>query len=98
MDINQIPALPDNEPELRHPSPEQLMLREAVKRLTPAQKKVWDLHNFDRLTQEEIAKKLGKKRTTIQTQIGQCEKKIAKWVKNNLGAYKLLKSDLGEGL
>lgn len=93
MDINQIPALPDNEPELRHPSPEQLMLREAVRRLTPKQKKVWEMHNFDRMTQAEIGKKLKISQPMVNQHIKACEKKIAKWCKSNMGAYKLLKTD-----
>lgn len=93
MDINQIPALPDRQVELQHPSPEQSLLREAVKRLTPKQRRVWELYNFDRLTQDEIAKRLKISQPVVAKHIKACEKKITKWIQNNMGAYKLLKSD-----
>lgn len=96
MDINQIPSLPDREIELRHPSPEQSLLREAVKRLTPKQRRIWDLHNFDRLTQEEIGKRLKITHQMVAKHIKACEKKITKWIKSNMGAYELLKHDFEE--
>ena len=79
-----------------HPTPEQLLVREAVKFLTPKQKKVWELYNYDRLTQDEIAKKLGVRQQTIQESIKGIEHRIAKWVKSNMGAYNLLKKEYSE--
>ncbi len=79
-----------------HPTPEQLLIREAIKWLTPKQRKVWEYHNYDRLTQDEIAKKLGIAQQVVGRHIKACESRIAKWVRSNMGAYNLLKSDLGE--
>ncbi len=80
----------DNE----HPRPEEIMVRQAVRYLTPKQRKVWHLYNYDRLTQDEIATKLGKKRTTIETQIRQCEARIVRWCKSNMAAYNLIKQEV----
>lgn len=77
-----------------HPRPEEVMIRQAVRYLTPTQRKVWHLYNYDRLTQDEIAVKLGKKRTTIQTQIRQCEARITKWCKSNMAAYRVIKQEV----
>lgn len=77
-----------------HPTPEQIMVRQAVKYLTPKQKRVWELYNYDKLTQDEIAKKLGQKRTTIEGHIHRCEARIAKWCKMNMGAYNLIKTEM----
>jgi len=77
-----------------HPRPEEVMIRQAVRYLTPKQRKVWHLYNYDRLTQDEIAIKLGKKRTTIETQIRQCEARIVKWCKSNMAAYNVIKQEV----
>lgn len=84
----------DYDPESEHPSPEELLIREAVKWLTPKQRAVWEYYTYDRFTQDEIAQKLGKKRTTIETQIKQCETRIAKWCRSNMIAYNLLKESM----
>ena len=76
------------------PRPEEVMIRQAVRYLTPIQRKVWHLYNYDRLTQDEIAIKLGKKRTTIETQIRQCEARIVRWCKSNMAAYNLIKQEV----
>lgn len=76
------------------PTTEQIMVRQAIKYLTPKQRQVWDLYNYDRLTQDEIAHRLGKKRTTIETQIRQCEARIIKWCTANMEAYKLIKQEV----
>jgi RNA polymerase sigma factor (sigma-70 family) len=76
-----------------HPTPEQLLVREATKYLTPKQKRVWALYNFDRLTQEEIGAKLGISQQMVTQHIQAIEKRIAKWVSSNMGAYKLLKGE-----
>lgn len=76
-----------------HPTPEQLFVREAIKHLTPKQRVVWELYNYDKLSQRAIAIRLGKQRTTIQTQIAQCEARIAKWCKMNMSTYKVIKQE-----
>lgn len=76
------------------PKPEQVMMRQAARHLTPKQRVVWDLYNYDKLSQRAIAKKLGKRRTTIQTQIHQCEDRIARWCKANMETYKLIKQEI----
>ncbi len=75
------------------PTPEQLLLREAVKHLTKKQQYVWDLWNYDKLTQDEIGKKLGISQPAVAQRIKTIERKITKWVKSNMGAYELLKTD-----
>lgn len=74
-----------------HPTVPQLFIQMAVKHLTKKQMQVWELHQYDRLTQDEIATKLGKARTTIQTQIHQAEKRIKKWCASHMETYYLLK-------
>lgn len=76
-----------------HPTPEMLLIREASKYLTKKQRQVWEYHNYDRLTHDEIAAKLGKERSTITRTIQAAEKRITRWCKSNMGAYELLKSD-----
>ena len=73
-----------------HPTTEQLFIQMAVKHLTRKQKKVWELHQYDRLTQDEIATKLGKKRTTVLTQIHQAERRIKKWCLAHMETYRVL--------
>lgn len=77
-----------------HPTPEQLLVREAVRFLTPKQRKVWEFYNYDKLTQDEIANKLNIAQPVVARHIKACEKRIAKWCQSNMGAYKLLKGDL----
>ncbi len=74
-----------------HPTVEQLFIQMAVKHLTKKQKKVWELHQYDRLTQDEIAKKLGKARTTVLTQIRQAEARIKRWCASHMEVYEVLK-------
>jgi len=93
MDIENIPE-PEYSSDSEHPTPEQLFLRMAVKHLTPKQRKVWDYHNFDRLTQDEIGAKLGITHQAVADHISACEARIAKWCKNNMDAYTVLKQEL----
>lgn len=90
---DEMPA-PETRTDNEHPRPEEVMIRQAVRYLTPKQRKVWHLYNYDRLTQDEIAQKLGKKRTTIETQIRQCEARIIKWCKSNMAAYRVIKQEV----
>lgn len=76
-----------------HPTPEQLLLKEAIKHLTPKQRKVWEYHAYDKLTQDVIAKKLKVSQSMVAQHIAASEARIAKWCKSNMGAYELLKSD-----
>jgi DNA-directed RNA polymerase specialized sigma24 family protein len=79
-----------------HPTSEQLMVREAIRHLTFKQQKLWELWNYDRLTQDEIADKLHIDQSSVSRRIKTIEKRIAKWVRNNIGAYNLLKSQVEE--
>lgn len=90
--IGQIPELKQNDNS--HPTPEQLLMREALKILEPKQLKVWEMWNYNRLTQDEIAKEFKVSRQAIAKQIKVIEGLLAKWVKSNMGAYQLLKGDL----
>lgn len=77
-----------------HPTPEQLLIREAAKCLTTKQKTVWELYNFDRYTQDEIAKKLGISQPVVAKHIKSIENRIKRWVKGNLAAYNLIKREM----
>lgn len=92
-ELENVPA-PEQDLGLRHPTPEMLLIREAVKYLTPKQRKVWEYHTYDRLTQDEIAHKLKISQPMVAQHIQAAEKRIVKWCKSNMGAYKLLKTDL----
>jgi len=76
-----------------HPTVEQMFIRQAIKFLTPKQRAVWEYHNYDRLTQDEIAEKLNITQQVVGKHIKAIEKRIAKWCKSNMGAYELLKKD-----
>ena len=86
-------ASKEYDPGAEHPTPEMLLIRQAVKFLTPKQRAVWEYHAYDKLTQDKIAKKLHKDQSTIARTIQAAERRIAKWCKSNMGAYELLKSD-----
>lgn len=87
---------PETDESLTHPTPEQLLIREAVKYLTPKQRKVWEYSNYDKLTQDEIAKKLKITQQAVTKHLQAIEKRIKKWCKSNMTAYKLLKEVTGE--
>jgi len=66
-------------------------MREAVnKALMLRQRKIWEMYNYDRLTHEEIAKKLGVTRSAITQQIKVIENRITKWVKKHSEVYNTL--------
>ena len=75
----------------QHPTPEQLLVRMALEQLTPRQKQIWSLYNYDKLTQEEIATKLHIRRQVVQKTVNQITNKVKKFCKLNRGAYMLLK-------
>lgn len=79
----------DNSSE--HPTPEQLLVREALKTLTPKQTKVWQWFAYDRLTHKEIALNLGISRQAVTQMIEKIEYKVQKFCRQNRGAYMLLK-------
>lgn len=79
-----------------HPSVEQMFIRQAVKYLTPKQRAIWEYHNYDRLTQDEIAFKMRMKQQNVSRAIKAIERRIAKYCKDNKGAYLLLKTEYGD--
>jgi len=91
--LDSIPA-PEYDPGSEHPTPEQLFMREAAKHLTAKQKIVWEYHNYDRLTQDEIAIKLGISRTGVQHHIRASETRIQKWCEANISVYEMIKEAL----
>jgi RNA polymerase sigma factor (sigma-70 family) len=78
-----------------HPCAEVLLLREALKYLTPTQMEVWELWNYDKLTQDQIAKKLSISQQGVSKHLRAIEQRVKKFVKGNMGTYKLLKRDYG---
>jgi RNA polymerase sigma factor (sigma-70 family) len=75
----------------KQPNVEEMMIRMALEELTPRQRVIWELYNFDRFTQEEIAKKFGVRLRTIESTLTKITLKVAKWCKLNRGAYMLMK-------
>lgn len=76
-----------------HPTPEQLFIREAVnKALMNKQKRVWEMHNFDRMTHAEIAKKLKVTSSAVTQQIKTIEKRLTKWIQQHQDVYDIIKS------
>lgn len=89
-------AAPEYDSHRENPTTEELFIREALKHLSKEQRVIWELYAYDKLTQDEIAKKLGKAQSSIARRITTIEKQVAKWVKNNMGAYELLKKEYPE--
>ena len=96
MNIEDLPEIESTEEERRHPKPEELMLKQALKTLTKKQIHVWELYAYDRMTLEDIAKLKRVTKQAISKQIKTIEKRIATYIKSNMGAYNLLKEELGE--
>lgn len=92
FNAGEVPDHPKQDNE--HPTPEQLLVREATKWLTSKQKKVWELYNYDKFTQDEIAKKLGISQPVVAKHIKAIEKRVTKWVKSNMAAYNLIKTEM----
>lgn len=82
------------QPGPQHPTPEQLLVREAAKHLTVRQKQVWELYNYDRFTQDEIGARLGITHQGVAKHIKAIERRIKKWVKGNMAAYNLIKAEM----
>jgi predicted DNA-binding protein YlxM (UPF0122 family) len=77
------------------PTPEQLFMRMSVECLTAKQKAVWEYHNFDRLTQEQIGAKLGITHQAVAKHITAAQTNMAKWCANNMKAYEMLVKQIG---
>jgi len=76
----------------RYPTAEESMLRLALERtLSPKQKKMWEMWNFDKLTQPEIAKKLRMSQQAVSQQIKTIEKQAQKWIMSHQQLYGILK-------
>ena len=76
-----------------HPTPEQLLIREAVNNaLMNKQKRVWEMYNYDRLTHAEIAKKLKVTPSAITQQLKTIDKRLTKWVREHQDVYDVIKS------
>ncbi len=86
---------PDLMPEIsthgaEHPTPEQLMIREAAKHLSPNRRKVWDMLNYDRMTHEEIAARLKISQQAVSSQVKTIEKQLTKWIQEHKEVYNML--------
>ena len=79
------PAMKAYDPNTEHPSPEQLLLRQAVKLLTPKQKKIWELYNYDRLTQDKIADRLKISQPVVAKHIKAIRGRITRYCTSNKG-------------
>ncbi len=89
-DIEQIPEKV-YDPGREHPTPEQLFMREAMKHLTPRQRAVWEYHNYDRMTQDEIAIRCGISQVMVLKHIRACEARIEKWCFEHIWVYEMLR-------
>ena len=93
----QKPSEPDlyleyTEARNAYPTEEQAILRLAADRaLNEKQKKIWEYWNYDRLTQREIGIKMKLSRESVMQYIHTIEKKLAKWCKEHMEVYNLLK-------
>lgn len=96
QDKLELMKAPEENLDLKHPTPEEMLIRQAVKYLTPKQRRVWDLYNYDKWTRDQIGEKLGISHQAVCKHISACEKRIAKWCRSNMGAYKLLKSEFDQ--
>lgn len=92
-DKGNLDAIPEYDTSsAEHPTPEQLLLRMAVERaLMNKQRKVWEWHNYDRLTAVEIAKKLKIDPSSAARQIKTIEKQLAKWCTDHKEVYDAIK-------
>jgi DNA-directed RNA polymerase specialized sigma subunit len=93
LDIEQLKSK-EYDSNSEHPTPEQLFIREAAKHLTAKQKVIWDYHNFDKLTQDEIAIKVGIAQPVVSRHIKAINKKIQKWCEANMSVYEMIKEAL----
>ena|ERR1700693_2331740 len=72
----------------QHPIPEMMLLREAIaKGLTHKQRELWYMYAYNKLTQEEIAKKLNVSQPAINQRIKTAEKAIVRYCKKHKNKY-----------
>jgi RNA polymerase sigma factor (sigma-70 family) len=96
MDQEHLENIPEREynDNSEHPGVEELFIREAAKHLTAKQRAIWEYHNFDRLTQDEIADRVGIKQSTVNAHIRACEERIKRWCDDNRGVYNVIQEQL----
>lgn len=87
----------EEENDFKHPSIEQLFLKQAVVCLTKRQKLIWEFANYERYTQAEIGKMLGISQPAVHSNMRQIEFKIKKWIKEHQAMYDRIK-DFQNGL
>ena len=94
--FNSLENIPEKEydPNCEHPKVEQLFIREAVKHLTPKQRVVWEYHNYDRLTQDEIGEKLGITHQAVSGHIRAAQDRIKKWCDYNQSVYDVIREQM----
>lgn len=88
-------VMPPYDSKREHPTPEQVFIREAMRRLTPKQRLIWEYYAYDQLTQDEIAHKLKVSQPVIAKHIKACEKRIARYCKTHMTTYNLIRSEIG---
>lgn len=93
--IDEIPAK-EYDTGSEHPTVEQLFIREASKHLTPKQRAIWEYHNYDRLSQDDIALKVGISQQAVSKTIRACEERIKKWCDYNNSVYNVIKEQMSE--
>ena len=77
-----------------YPTLEEVMIRQAVKKLTEKQQLIWELYNYDRLTQDEMAEKLGVSRETVKSHVRSIERKIRRFCDEHKTVYAFLKEEI----
>lgn len=82
------------DPGSEQPTVEELFIREAVKHLTSKQKQVWEYHNFDKLTQQEIGNKLGISQQAVMGHLRAINERIKKWCDYHQEVYDIIKDQL----
>ena len=74
-----------------HPLPEELLIRQGVKYLTPKQRAIWEYWNYDRLTQDEIAMKMRMKQQNISRALKAIIRRLMKYCNDNKGLIQELR-------
>jgi DNA-directed RNA polymerase specialized sigma24 family protein len=80
-----------NETSERHPTPEMLLIRLAIdKALFKAQRELWYMYAYDKMTATEIGRKLGVSESSIRQRIKVIERKIKTYCKEHWEVYQTL--------
>jgi DNA-directed RNA polymerase specialized sigma24 family protein len=80
-----------------NPTIAETMFRMAVeKALTVKQREAWELFNYDRMTEEEIARKLRISRRSTRSRLDGAKYSIKMWCEANMHIYDLIKSQQQE--